>query len=1138
MKHLPDLCEIVRLPTHFQFAAVVGLLLATPVAMAVDADNNGLPDDWELAHSGTFSAWPSDLNQTLLPYSTAPRSFLLNNDTSAVVTYTATLSNNTVALYDGVDSITGGVTYGWDEISATGTLLAAISNADDASEPVTITGFTFPFFGTAYSQVYVSSNGLLSFSNGNSSPSNTQIPGPNAPENTIAAFWDDLDTRTTGTIYYKQEATRLIIQFQSVGRYGGSAGNYTFQAVLHSTGKIELRYKTMTGLLNSASVGVEGGDSTLGYGVVNNAAYVVSSLALRIDPTSKFFSIATLTGSVPAHTVGNLGGLFHSLNLPPGNYTANVSISHAGSGPSPLALTANLTVPDQPGAISITSPAPGSTAMQGTSVWIQTTATDPDGLEKVEFYDGTTKLGETPAYPGNDYYNFDWYLAENGQRSITAKAIDFFGGVTLSTPVLFNSTANNDFDGMPDSWEIANYLDPYDPTDGEIDADTDGYTNLEEYLFGTNPQLAEDTDFDGMPDGWEYHNQTDLNVDDSGLDTDSDGLTNLEEYWYGTNPRSFDTDGDLLPDLYEIENWLDPRVASGEDDGDMDGLTNIEEYLNQTNPNDPDSDGDGATDGVEVGQGSDPNNPADGGNPPADPLESIEFKVGGDYASWRMEIKALGPRDTRTLLVVSPAPNQWETKSHKLWKNNKYEITMHHTGSRPQDDPPWYCWEGSIDGLPNAPTFQSLPDWQLGARTSDGKYFMLKNHWVVDNVDGLLASHLHSKGVNHVSGKKAILAPVETEVNETRVAKDDLVPVSLGTDEDLATDFSVKISGISGLTAALSLRDSDGNLKFKEVDLTLADGVKSKTKLWGITPSSARDTTFIKTTLKKGSEVIGYVEEDVTVFKGVKLEFGGNYYINVDTREKKRLPWDGRTDTKPNSHGSLTGDMTYMNLDIGTSPSAAQLANYKKAVDQSAGFGYQSAISFNDGDNSVIPLYKPWKGSLDVKAAKIYSKAPAFELTDDPLINEKIKMKKGVLDGLPDGNEQLLDPQIEITNYFTLNNTTATTRIAGQALVAATVSTANIQTQIAAEMSKGYDELLAYFNTRPSDYSDFSGYRFEWKNETFAVQKGTSIKNSFAAKSIRGEKENGGKVEAKWIFGGWNEFKFVGKLEGATIETK
>jgi Bacterial Ig domain len=433
------------------------MMFISHLAPAADANGNGVPDNWELAHPGVFSVWPPALNQTLLPYNTAPRPFLLNNDTPATVTYTATLANDTVPLYSAVDSITGGVTYAWDQISVTGTLLPTISNADDVSEPVAITGFAFPFYGTNYSQVHVSSNGLLSFGYGNSSGGNDQIPGPSAPQNTIAAFWDDLDTRTTGAIYYKQEATCLIIEFQSVGRYGGGAGNYTFQAVLHSTGKVELRYKTMTGILNSALIGVEGADQTYGFGVVNNAAYVADSLALRFDPTSKFFNIATLAGSVPANTVGSLNGLFNSLSLPPGAYIANVSISHTGAGPSPLALTAPLTVPDQPGAISITSPTTGSTAMQGTWVQIETPATDPDGFEKVEFYDGTTKLGETPAYPGYDYQSFYWYVAGNGSRSISAKAIDFFGGETLSAPLLFNATANNDFDGMPDSWEIANY---------------------------------------------------------------------------------------------------------------------------------------------------------------------------------------------------------------------------------------------------------------------------------------------------------------------------------------------------------------------------------------------------------------------------------------------------------------------------------------------------------------------------------------------------------------------------------------------------------------------------------------------------------------------------------------------------------
>lgn len=229
-------------------------------------------------------------------------------------------------------------------------------------------------------------------------------------------------------------------------------------------------------------------------------------------------------------------------------------------------------------------------------------------------------------------------------------------------------------------------------------------------------------------------------------DTDNDGLPDLSEYYYGTNPLSFDTDGDLLPDLFEIENGLDPLTHSANADPDGDGLTNLEEFLHGTDPHNPDSDGDGTSDGDEVDQGSDPNDPNDGGLPPSDPVETVEFIVGGDYASWRMEIKSLGPQDTRKLLVVSPAPGQRQTQSHQLWKNNKYEITMHHTGSRPQDDPPWYCWEGQIDGEPIDRTFEQLANYQIGQRNNNGIAFILKNHWIVDNSDGLLTAHIHSEG--------------------------------------------------------------------------------------------------------------------------------------------------------------------------------------------------------------------------------------------------------------------------------------------------------------------------------------------------------------------------------------------------------
>lgn len=49
---------------------------------------------------------------------------------------------------------------------------------------------------------------------------------------------------------------------------------------------------------------------------------------------------------------------------------------------------------------------------------------------------------------------------------------------------------DTDADGMPDSWESANSLNPNSAADANTDADGDGMTNLEEYKAGTNPQAA------------------------------------------------------------------------------------------------------------------------------------------------------------------------------------------------------------------------------------------------------------------------------------------------------------------------------------------------------------------------------------------------------------------------------------------------------------------------------------------------------------------------------------------------------------------------------------------------------------------------------------------------------------------------
>jgi pectate lyase len=48
--------------------------------------------------------------------------------------------------------------------------------------------------------------------------------------------------------------------------------------------------------------------------------------------------------------------------------------------------------------------------------------------------------------------------------------------------------ADTDGDGMPDAWEKTHGFDAANPTDGATDADGDGYTNVEEWLNGTNPR--------------------------------------------------------------------------------------------------------------------------------------------------------------------------------------------------------------------------------------------------------------------------------------------------------------------------------------------------------------------------------------------------------------------------------------------------------------------------------------------------------------------------------------------------------------------------------------------------------------------------------------------------------------------------
>jgi hypothetical protein len=82
--------------------------------------------------------------------------------------------------------------------------------------------------------------------------------------------------------------------------------------------------------------------------------------------------------------------------------------------------------------VALTAPAANATYVAGSSISLSASATDSDGqVAKVEFFAGTTKIGEKTAAP----YTVSWGNLAAGSYQLTAKATDDKGGVTTSAPI-------------------------------------------------------------------------------------------------------------------------------------------------------------------------------------------------------------------------------------------------------------------------------------------------------------------------------------------------------------------------------------------------------------------------------------------------------------------------------------------------------------------------------------------------------------------------------------------------------------------------------------------------------------------------------------------------------------------------------
>jgi agmatine/peptidylarginine deiminase len=246
-----------------------------------------------------------------------------------------------------VDSDEGtGVTVEWIDISTVGT---AVSLGDDESTTFIPIGFTFPFYDATYTELYFSSNGTISFDGAFSSRNEVLLPHSSAPA-LIAVWWDDLDPRQGGDIYYYFDSAndRFIVSYDGVPFYSGTSGmgSLSFQAVLYPNGAISLNYGTMepgTLSLEGACVGIQNSDADDGVSIAFHEVYMHDDLSIGIT-AQHWLSVSPAGGSVDPYGSEDLTVSLDATDLDAGQYAGQVVISSNDPGSPQHTIAVDLTV--------------------------------------------------------------------------------------------------------------------------------------------------------------------------------------------------------------------------------------------------------------------------------------------------------------------------------------------------------------------------------------------------------------------------------------------------------------------------------------------------------------------------------------------------------------------------------------------------------------------------------------------------------------------------------------------------------------------------------------------------------------------------------------------------------------------------
>jgi hypothetical protein len=171
--------------------------------------------------------------------------------------------------------------YAWIDITGDGDDAGFEGQDDDFIGPIPL-GFDFKFYEYTYSELFITTNGILTFGSGSSIFENKPIPNTGPPNAYIAPLWDDLAVGgdyNDGKVFYRKiddaRGRYFVVEWYNVTRSGNLTDVMTFEAFLYENGNICYQYADLNGTLDSATIGIEDGDG------VDGLAYLTDQSGLE-----------------------------------------------------------------------------------------------------------------------------------------------------------------------------------------------------------------------------------------------------------------------------------------------------------------------------------------------------------------------------------------------------------------------------------------------------------------------------------------------------------------------------------------------------------------------------------------------------------------------------------------------------------------------------------------------------------------------------------------------------------------------------------------------------------------------------------------------------------------------------------------